>query len=751
LGPQPKYRSDEVVASKLLPSINGVLDTISGERQGPQAIVAGLLQFDPVALTVLRNRARQLRAGRVQILGLSEFTIGSIPNWHRDPASGVIAPKLHWSGISYLDAAVAGDHKSLWELNRHQYLYAPALVWLAEGDEADFQLVQGHLSSWLDQNPPAIGVNWASSLEVAYRAITWCWLLWLLQSAPWNQQLLGRMGDALLRSGLHIERNLSVYFSPNTHLTGEALSLCYLGQLLPPSRHSNRWYEKGSAVLESWLARQIYPDGVYTEQAVLYQRYTAEIYLHYAQIAKAGGRRVSTTVMQSLRGVFEVLRGITSADARLPLIGDDDGGQLLPLDQRAPEHAAGVLLAGATALGRPELVPAGQVLPAMSYAVCGVTRTNDMLSRATPAQVPRWRDRYFPDGGVAVLRDDWTRESAVSVIDAGPHGVLNCGHAHADALAMTLSLGAEPIFIDRGTLTYVGAERNEYRSTMSHNTLEFDAESSVTPLGPFQWGPTPMRPTGSLTIHEDITLFRALAPGHAHTDRQSVHRRVVVHERRGAWVVLDTAERAALVSAVVRWQLAPGLTAATHNGALEIRGPGGQNLAAVAIFGLKSLTQSVREVSLCYGHRAPAIVIEAVADPAGRLVTLIVPASGPGAVPRLSSTRAHSATICEWTDPRGLHQLWVPYAAGAALLAPGDIQTDSQALWLTASGIPEQGGTFSPQRLVALGAHSVRAAEMEKFVTGTPESAVGDVVAGRRGMRWAILPGLHPATSSESV
>ena len=37
----------------------------------------------------------------------------------------------------------------------------------------------------------------------------------------------------LYLNGRHLETYLSTYFSPNTHLTGEALGLFYLGTLLP--------------------------------------------------------------------------------------------------------------------------------------------------------------------------------------------------------------------------------------------------------------------------------------------------------------------------------------------------------------------------------------------------------------------------------------------------------------------------------------------------------------------------------------
>ncbi len=59
------------------------------------------------------------------------------------------------------------------------------------------------------------------------------------------------------------------------------------------------------------------------------------------------------------------------------------------------------------------------------------------------------------------------------VFDAGPHGFLNGGHAHSDALALTLSVSGRPLLIDPGTATYtMDAElRDRFRGTSMHNTV----------------------------------------------------------------------------------------------------------------------------------------------------------------------------------------------------------------------------------------------------------------------------------------
>jgi hypothetical protein len=274
-GPRRPARGGPVSAAALRFNRDVVFPAGAG---GDPAVIAGAIaRLDPqycARLTLLSDAAEH---GVVTLLGHPSLSVGNPPRWHREAISGTEAPLRHWSRIDPLDTAVVGDHKLLWELNRHQYLLAPALCWLLDQEQRRFDLIQSHLDSWLAENPPRIGVNWVSSLELSYRAITWCWLLWMLRDAPWRPELRQRLTASLEAHARQVERYLSTYFSPNTHLTGEALGLFYVGTVLCGSRHAHRWRARGAAILESMLARQVYPDGVYFEQASQYQRYTAEI------------------------------------------------------------------------------------------------------------------------------------------------------------------------------------------------------------------------------------------------------------------------------------------------------------------------------------------------------------------------------------------------------------------------------------------------------------------------------------------
>jgi hypothetical protein len=638
-------------------ALRGALESLTGAGGDPALIARAVARLDPQVRAAFSRQSDDAEHGLVALLGYEPLLVGSPPRWHREARSGTEAPRCHWSRIDHLDTTVVGDHKLLWELNRHQYLLAPAFCWLLDRDARRFELIQAHLASWLEENPPRHGVNWVSSLEVAYRAIAWCWLLWMLREAPWDPDLRMRLLSSLEAHARHVERYLSTYFSPNTHLTGEALGLFYVGTVLSDSAEARRWRATGAAILEAAIGRQVLADGVYFEQASQYHRYTAEIYLHYLLLANASDFHVSDSVREALGNLLSVLRSLASAAGRMPLLGDDDGGLLLPLDHRSPDDVRALLLAGAVALERPDLAPA-EASPSFAYWLCGIEKTD--LVRAAPARVPDSLDVYFASGGLAVLRDGWDRSAAVGVIDAGPHGALSCGHSHADALALTLSLGATELFIDRGTLTYTGPERNEFRATVSHNTLEIDHASSVLPAGDaFRWLPgTLPRAQGVVCSSTHFSSFSGLAMGHVAGGRLSLHGRGVLHQRAGAWVVHDRGARVSARAGVLRWQLAPHLTAAVlTQHSVVVRDRAGRDVATIFLRGAAPVHILARDVSPRLGQRVTAQCLELPLDATLEALTIVVPAGGDGAVASFEVDVHHPEGGVRWTDAAGRHHV----------------------------------------------------------------------------------------------
>jgi hypothetical protein len=636
--------------SSALPGLTGSLDELKW-------LVMLAAKSDPEFEGTLRRKSDQLLSGSIDLLGMREFRVGNPPQWRCDPLTKTTVPLIHWSRLNALDTTTFGDHKFLWELNRHQYLLAPAMQWLVTGDRRHSDVVSQHLSSWLDQNPPGLGPNWVSSLEVAYRALSWCWLLSLQREADWPPDLRRRMIGGLRCHARHIARHLSYYFSPNTHLTGEALALFYLGTLLPESRETSSWRSTGARILEDCVVRQVFDDGVYFEQATQYQRYTADIYLHYLALARASNWPVSDCLTARLLSLLEVLRSCCDGNGRIPLLGDDDGGYLLPLDLLEPDDCRATLTAGAIALAAPQLYPPANKVPTMALWLFGQPGTKAAHSeiRVNPA----YDDMYFKTGGLVTLRNGWRVDAAVATIDAGPHGSLNCGHAHSDALSMTLSLGTRPVFVDRGTLTYVGDERNMFRSTESHNTLEFDGQSSVEPRGPFQWNGVPPRPAATVRAAPEVVVFEGRSIGHVTTVAPSLHHRVVVRTRGGSWMIFDQGRRHGMERSTVRWQLGSNVDVRTAGpNEFALMDKLGVSIARLVVLGSTDAKVISRSISTRYGRATTAPCIEISGGQQPSICTILIPEGQAGSATSSECAGSSSAVqMYGWSDVGGNHRI----------------------------------------------------------------------------------------------
>lgn len=518
----------------------------------PRSVVSWVRDNTPELERATLERADRILLGAIPLLGLGDVQVGVMPDWHHEPMAKRTAPRLHWSRVPYLDLSVVGDHKIVWELNRHQYLVTLAQAWLFSREDRYADHVREHLISWISENPPTIGINWASSLEQAYRLISWCWALRLLapRVATWSAADRVAIVRAVQAQGRHVFRYLSHWFSPNTHLTGEALGLLYLASCFPGFPEANAWNATARRVLDEQATIQVHADGVYFEQATQYHRYTAEIYLHYLLLGQMAGLPVPTRVQGRLEGLFQVLQTLTRSNGTYPLLGDDDGGRLVQLELQSPDDACGLLWAAVVALDQPEFargVPRDSTMAMWLLGSAGDARP--MATGSSPS-------RAFPVGGLfTMVEEDVSRGHLV--IKCGPHGALSSGHAHADALAVDLWCAGGPLFVDSGTLTYDGQDRNRFRSALAHNTLTVDEQEVSEPDTPFRWRTRVDSHLDAYFETPSWQWFEGHHDGYARIAPGMRHSRSVWHPVPGVWIVEDRLPNLGGHTATVRWHLHP--------------------------------------------------------------------------------------------------------------------------------------------------------------------------------------------------
>ena len=588
-----KLPSDEAFSSLLNTSHSE--PTFFASFQSPQQTAAALKSRWPESAQKLIDKADRIVAGKFDLLGFKDLSFGDPIDWQFEPVSGKRIPLLHWSKLDYLDAEVAGDKKIIWELNRHQYFQTLGEAYALTGDERYARVFVAHLEAWMDANPPKLGINWASSLEVAFRSISWLWAFYFFKSSPsLATDSFTRARKFLYLSARHLESYLSTYFSPNTHLTGEALGLFYIGTLLPEFKEAKRWQELGSRILVEQLPIHVQRDGVYFEQSSYYHRYTTDFYLHFLLLARTNGHALPPQVEATLVLLLDHLMYITRPDGTTPLFGDDDGGRLAMLDVRAANDFRGTLATGAVVFSRGDYkYVAGDAAEELLWltGIAGLDHYDSLV-----ASVPSKTSVPFSEGGYFVMRDGWTPESNYLLFDCGPHGALSCGHAHADALAIDVAANGRTVLVDPGTYTYTGSKelRDWFRSSSAHNTVTLDGESSSVPGGPFTWK---TKTTCRLRQWISEERFDFIAAEH-----DGFLQRSILFVKGEYWIVRDKVADANEHRGDVWFHFDSSANPLLDGTAVRDEASG----FAVRCFGNGRWIEENASVSHCYGQREPA-------------------------------------------------------------------------------------------------------------------------------------------------
>jgi hypothetical protein len=544
-----------------------------------ERISARVLSAFPDAAHSAARRADAILDGRYDLLGYNglqfadaaacessapserserlEPSVSGVPDWHLDPVHRRRAPRRFWAAVPYLDPA-CGDHKIVWELNRHQHwLILGRALWLT-GEVKYRERFVAELRSWLDDNPPLVGINWASMLELGLRSISWIWALHLFAEpdgarrgqAPWIVDLLLGIDRQLA----HVERNLSYYFSPNTHLLGEALALYVGGRALPELRASARREALGRSLLVVEMDRQIGPDGGHCERSTHYHRYTLDFYLLALTVARITGDPAAGRFEHAVGKLAAAARLLADDRGRLPRIGDDDGGALWPMFDRPADDVADSLAIAAALADRPDLTVGAP--PEEAIWLLDAPPLAPALERLNSAPPPSTASSdALPDTGYYVSRSSGGTHV---VIDGGPHGYRNAGHAHADALSLTMTFAGMPMIIDPGTGCYtVNSElRDRMRSTALHNTLVLDGQSQSMPDGPFRWRHAADSRTSCWRTASRFDYFVGAHDGYAPV----LHRRHVLIVHGDLLVVADLVDGPGAHLAAQHWHIHPAWT-----------------------------------------------------------------------------------------------------------------------------------------------------------------------------------------------
>jgi Heparinase II/III-like protein/Heparinase II/III N-terminus len=632
----------------------------------------------PEEVAAVLRQAENICEHRFDLLGYLGLDYGAQIDWHLDAVHGKRAPFKPFHRIHYLDFNEVGDAKVTWELNRHQHLVTLAKAYRFTGDARFATELFQQWKHWHAENPYPMGINWASSLEVAIRSLSWLWVKFLMSDLPGTPPwFLAEWTKALAISGRHVERYLSIYFSANTHLLGEGVALFFIGTLCPELESAAAWTELGWQIVLEEARRQVRADGMHFEQSLYYHVYALDFFLHTRILASRNEQEIPAEFNQTIEKMLDALALLAGSGAP-PSFGDDDGGRLFVPQRNRVNHMLDPLATGAVWLRRGDFKRLARDVREETVWLLGpdaVAQFDELESVQ-----PRVESSALEPSGFFVMADSET--GAQLVIDAGRQGTATAGHGHADALSVWASKAGEPLLIDPRTCVYVGdgPERDQFRGTAAHNTLRVDNTDQAIPTGPFAWTSLPTVKVDRWITGEIFDLFAGHHDGYGRLTQPVIHHREVFSLKGRFWLVRDIAEGTGKHQLELTWHLAPDLRG---QGTLFVSAEGrGMGLLGAEGHGWH---QNVSEQfwSPAYGRKEPVPVVSfsTTTELPSQFATLLVPGmeiSDEAGV--LNRVETHATAVDAYHYRTSREEYYLVFAGDQQSWAVGPCASDAEFL-----------------------------------------------------------------------
>lgn len=541
-GRAARFNGDALLRATSAASLESLWDRLA--RRPYPAITSGLSEGRYAELCP-GDRERIIAAAEdavshcIDLLGSGPVDLGERIDWLRDYKTGLDWPLRFFHDIDYNNPERPSDVKFPWEVSRMQWLIPAGQAYVLTGDERYADAVRGILEDWIDANPYAYGVNWACTMEVAIRIITWTWLFHVFNGAvSWQESgFRQRFLRSLYLHGEFTAGHLERSDVNGNHYTGDAVGLVFVGLFFGAGRVPRRWQRNGWAILRKELPRQVHGDGVDFEASAAYHRLVAELFLVAALYRRSTGLEVPQAYSHRLSDMARFTAAYTAPDGQAPLWGDADDARVLPFgDQDINDHRYLCGLVG-LAFEVQDLKTTLGGSRAESVWWFGAARTGELSGVDSPPA-----SRAFPEAGVYVMRNGDDHVFA----DCGPVGLAGRGgHGHNDCLSFEAWLAGVKLVTDSGAYLYTASyeDRNRFRSTCAHNTpivdgqeinrfptdyslwtLRYDAEPMV-----HEWTCTPDRDV----LEASHTGYRRLE------DAVNVTRLFLLDKRSGVLTVRD--------------------------------------------------------------------------------------------------------------------------------------------------------------------------------------------------------------------
>jgi hypothetical protein len=465
--------------------------------------------------------------------------------WHMDVFSNNYFPIVFSKNINIrLNEDLSA--KNVWEINRLQFLVHLAFNYTNTGNEFYLNKSIEIISSWIDNNPYLMGINWYSNIEVNIRLITWaiCWEILdierLIRENPdYKDFVETRWIPSIYQHCKYSYLNPSKYSSANNHLVSE-----YAGLFIANSKwkfgESEKWLRYSKQGLEREICQQ-HSTGINKEEAAEYIQFITDFFLLSFVIGARTNNSFSSGFEKQLKEIIYYIYNFLDRDGNYPKYGDEDDGKCFIIDPDDQfNNFRSLLTSGSILFHDPKLKSKSNGFDVKNKLLFG----DEGLKIFESVQVndDKENSQFYRKEGHFIFRKQEDQKEIYLHFNAAPLGYLSiAAHGHADALSFIMHIDGHPVFIDSGTYTYHTHPewRKYFIGTLAHNTISINKKDQALNGGPTLWLEHYEIKILDSKLDDNLESIKATHNGYA--NEKSEHIREILFEKsKNEFHIIDT-------------------------------------------------------------------------------------------------------------------------------------------------------------------------------------------------------------------
>jgi hypothetical protein len=452
-----------------------------------------------------------------------KIKVNKFPQWNIDYITGNKVPAQFFRRIKRESGGA--EIRSIWELNRLQFLPLLGLCYTYTGNNKYYILFKDILSDWDKNNPFLNGVNWMNAMECSIRASNIIMAFSIfekeLKNDPKYEEVIL---DIIYRHGLYIEFHLEKGISNlyGNHYLSDIFGLLIISTFLYNNKRAIKWKKFATREIVKASDKCIHQGGIAHEHSIGYHKYITELYFYVLLFFHEDLCDNKHQIQKNLFKMIQFLFNIEQPNGKLPTIGDCDDGKIFSIDNYFNYDPLDLYLLKKTVVVEHEF-----------YNLLFSVNLQQYDKQCNFAQL-------YEQPGVLLYKYGVTAFTFLFWnVGSGGQGA----HQHNDILSFTLFISDTPVVVDPGTYCYLSNNkyRNFYRSTKAHNTITVDGYELNT-IDPKQvFGMKENTKVDLLEYFFDVDLISCSVENNAYQrlDDPVMHKRTVELRNNKTFTIID--------------------------------------------------------------------------------------------------------------------------------------------------------------------------------------------------------------------